>query len=264
MHPSLTIAKRAAYAAGKIIIRGYDQRDQLKPQQKSANDYVSQVDLAADKIIVETLIEAFPEYQILSEEGGLHETPKNKHSEYKWVIDPLDGTTNFLRGYPHFAVSIALLHKNKPVAGLVYNPLTDEMFCASTGDGATLNDRKIRVAKMPQENAILATGFPFRHPELMPTQQAILRDSLSIFPDLRRSGSAALDLCYVASARVDAYFELALNQWDIAAGALIAQESGAIVSDMNGELTHLQTGNICAAPPKIYKNLVKITRKHLH
>lgn len=263
MHPSLTIAKRAAHSAAKIILRGFDQLDQVKPQQKSANDFVSQVDLAAEEVIVQTISEAFPEHKILCEERGLVETPKNQGSEYLWVIDPLDGTTNFLRGFPHFAISIALLKNNKPIAGLVYQPLSDEMFCASVGEGATLNDRKIRVATTPQENALLSTGFPFRSPELMPVQQAILRDSLALFPDLRRSGSAALDLCYVACGRVDAYFELALNQWDIAAGALIAQESGAIVTDMNGELTHLQSGNICTARPKIYKNLIKITRKHL-
>ncbi len=207
---------------------------------------------------MKTIQEAYPEHHIVGEEGTLL---GNKDSEYRWVIDPIDGTTNFVKGLPHFAISIAVYKKGKLEAGLVYQPIADEMFCAARGQGATLNDRKIRVNKTLPENAIITTGFPFKKSELMVKQIKCMRNVLQNFPDIRRLGSAALDLCYVASGRVDGYYEFGVCEWDIAAGALIAQESGAIVSDTNGELNHLKSGDIVAAPPKVYKALVKLIRE---
>ncbi|MGY0398435.1 MAG: inositol monophosphatase family protein [Ostreibacterium sp.] len=257
MHPMLTIAKRAAYSAATIITQSFDRLNRIDIREKAPNDYVSEIDIAVEASLIKTIHEAYPHHQIIAEESG-KTGPDN--SEYRWVIDPIDGTTNFIKGLPHFAISIALYKQKKLEAGLVYQPITNEMFSASRGAGATLNDHKIRVAKTLPENAVIITGIPYRHPHLMPMQINQIKKVLSTFPDIRRLGSAALDLCYVACGRVDGYFELGLAEWDIAAGALIAQESGAIVSDTNGEFNHLKTGNIVAAPPKVYKKLIKITK----
>lgn len=257
MHPMLTIAKRAAFAAGDIMKSAVDNSQRLEISEKSPNNFVSNADIAVEQTAIDVIRKAYPGHRILGEENG--ETG-DANSEYRWVIDPIDGTTNFIKGLPHFAISIAVLKNNKLEAGLVYNPITDEMFTAARGQGATLNDRKIRASQVLPENAIIATGIPFKNEDLHPQTIKHLTNVLTTFPDIRRSGSAALDLCYVACGRVDGYYEYALSEWDIAAGALIAQESGAIVSDANGELTHLQTGNIIAAPPKVYKTLIKLLK----
>lgn len=257
MHPTLTIAKRAAYAAGTLIVNRFEQLNRINVQEKSPNNFVSEVDIAAEQLIVETIRASYPNHQIIGEEGT-HDGDEN--SQYRWVIDPIDGTTNFIKGLPHFAISIAVYKNNKLEAGLVYQPITDEMFCASRGRGATLNDRKIRAAKTLPDNAIITTGFPFKHPDLMPKQIRCLKNILLVFPDIRRLGSAALDLCYVACGRVDGYYEFGLSEWDIAAGTLIAQESGAIVSDTDGDFNHLNSGHILAAPPKVYKALIKLIK----
>ncbi|PID66477.1 MAG: inositol monophosphatase [Gammaproteobacteria bacterium] len=258
MHPMLTIAKRAAFAAGTLIQNRFEQLNRISIQEKSPNNFVSEVDVGAEQIIVQTIQESFPEHLIIGEEGT---HSGSEHSEYRWVIDPIDGTTNFIKGLPHFAISIAIYKNNKLEAGLVYQPISDEMFCAARGQGATLNDRKIRAGTALPEKAIITTGFPFKNPELVPKQINCMKKLLSVFPDIRRLGSAALDLCYVACGRVDGYYEFGVSEWDIAAGVLIAQESGVIVSDTDGGLTHLNTGNILAAPAKVYKALVKITKE---
>ncbi len=255
MHPTLTIAKRAAFAAGDVIVKYFAQTDHIDIREKNPNDFVSNVDLASEAVLIETIRESYPDHLIISEESG--ETG-DANSEYRWVLDPIDGTTNFIKGLPHFAISIAVYKHNKLEAALVYNPVTDEMFCASRGQGATLNDRKIRAAsKVLPENAVIATGIPFKNPELHSKTMSSLKNVLVTFPDIRRAGAASLDLCYVACGRVDGYYEFGLSEWDIAAGVLIAQESGAIVSDTSGGLTHLSSGNVVAAPPKVYKALVK-------
>ncbi len=256
MHPLLTIAKRAAYSAGTIINQQFEQRHRIEVTEKAPNDFVSAVDFAVEQEIINTIKSSYPDHQILAEESGV---VGSDDSEYRWVIDPIDGTTNFIKGYPHFAVSIAVYKNNKLEAGLVYQPISDELFMAARGEGATLNDRKIRASKVLPEQAIIATGFPFKDSELMPKQIKTVKKVLEAFPDIRRAGSAALDLCYVACGRVDGFFEFGLSEWDIAAGALIAQESGAIVSDSNGEFNYLKTGDIVAAPPKVYKTLIKKT-----
>lgn len=253
MHPLLTIAKRAAFAAGEVITPAFEQLNRIEIREKAPNDYVSNVDIASEEMLINVIRESYPEHAILGEESG--ETG-NTDSEYRWLLDPIDGTTNFIKGIPHFAISIGILKNNKLEAGLVYNPMTDELFCAARGQGATLNDKKIRASAVLPENAVIATGFP-KKPELHTRAMTGLKNVLMTFPDIRRAGAASLDLCYVASGRVDGYYEFGLSQWDVAAGALIAQESGAIVSDVSGELTYLQTGHILAAPPKVYKALIK-------
>lgn len=260
MNPAITIAKRAATEAGKIIEQGFENRDRIQAEKKGDNDFVSHIDRGAEETIIDIITQSYPDHDILGEEGG-HSVDNG--SEYQWVIDPLDGTTNFLRGIPRFAVSIALKKAGKLEAAVIYQPITDEFFVASRGDGASVNSRRLRVADTPVENGIITMGFVARYPELVPLQLAMIRDVAGVFPDVRRSGAASLDLCDVAMGRTDGYYELKLGQWDIAAGALIAQEAGAIVSDTDGNLTHLETGNVCAAAPKIYKPLIKVLRKNM-
>ncbi len=257
MHPMLTIAKRAVYAVEPYISRQFEQINRLEVHEKSANNFVSNVDVAVEQEIVNIIHEAYPTHQIIAEEGTKFD---NSDGGYCWIIDPIDGTTNFIKGLPHFAVSIAVLKGDKLEAGLVYQPITDELFAAARGQGATLNDRKIRASTVLPENAVIATGIPYRHPELMPAQVNCLKNTLMHFPDIRRMGAASLDLCYTACGRVDGFYEFGLSAWDIAAGALIAQESGAIVSDTNGQFNYLANGHIVAAPPKIYKQLIKLTK----
>ncbi len=258
MHPLLTIAKRAAFNAGDVIRNAFEQQDRIKISEKNPNDFVSNIDLASEQVLIDTILEAYPEHLIVSEERG---EVGHQDSQYRWVIDPIDGTTNFVKGLPHFAISIAVYKDNKLEAALVYNPIIDEMFMAARGQGATLNDRKIRASShILPANAVIATGIPYRHPELHASTITNLKQVLTTFPDIRRAGAASLDLCYVACGRVDGFYEKGLAEWDIAAGTLIAQESGAIVSDITGELTHLQTGNIIAAPAKVYKALVKCVK----
>lgn len=256
MHPTLTIAKRAAHAAGTLIAQHFEQLNRIQFTEKSPNDFVSDVDILAEKLIIDTIRESYPKHLIIAEEHG---KSGDENSDYHWIIDPIDGTTNFIKGLPHFAISIAIMKKGKLEAGLVYQPVSDEMFMAARGQGATLNDRKMRVSNTLPDNAIITTGIPYRKPELMPKQIRCMKTALSHFPDIRRLGSASLDLCYVACGRVDGYFEFGLSAWDIAAGALIAQESGAIVSDTDGQFNYLHSGNIVAAPLKVYKELIKIT-----
>jgi len=258
MHPMLTIAKRATYAAASLITQSFDRSDKLKIKTKSANDFVSNIDIAVENSITDTILASFPEHLVIGEENG---AVGNAGSEYRWVIDPIDGTTNFIKGLPHFAISIAVFKNDKPEIGVVYNPIHDEMFAAARGQGATLNDRKIRTSQVLPETAIIATGLPLANPDIMPKASRVLNRVLTTFPDIRRTGSAALDLCYVASGRVDAYYEFNLSEWDMAAGVLIAQESGALVSDTEGQFNHFKTGDVVAAPSKVYKTLIKLTKQ---
>lgn len=256
MHPLLTIAKRAAYAAGDVITPAFEQLARIEVKEKAPNDFVSNVDIASENALIQVIRESYPDHLIVGEESG---ESGNPNSDTRWVLDPIDGTTNFIKGFPHFAISIGIFKNGKLEAGLVFNPVTDEVFCAARGQGATLNDRKIRASAVLPENAVIETGIP-RDPETRTKNAVALKNVLMTFPDIRRTGSASLGLCYAACGRVDGFYEYGLSEWDIAAGALIAQESGAIVSDVNGELTHFQTGNIIAAPPKVYKALVKQMR----
>ena len=251
-NPLLTIARRAAEEAGKILQMGQRQLDQIQIEEKGRGDLVSVVDRRAEEVIKNILLEKFPQHDFLGEEFG-ETRAQAEESEFCWVIDPLDGTTNFLHGLPQFAVSIGLLKRGKPELGVVYNPATEEWFTAARGEGAQLNGRKLRVSG----RAIVATGFPFRYPDLMPRQYALLQSVLQEIADVRRLGSASLDLCFVAANRVDAFFEMGLKPWDICAGILIAQEAGAIVTDLAGQHTMLDSGNIVAANTYLHSILLQ-------
>ena len=256
INPTLTIARRAAEEAGKILQMGLRQLDQIQIEEKGRGDLVSVVDRRAEEVIKNILLDKYPQHDFLGEESG-ETRARAEESEFCWVIDPLDGTTNFLHGLPQFAVSIGLVKRGKPELGIVYNPATEEWFTAARGEGAQLNGRKLRVSALRDGGrAIVATGFPFRYPELMPRQYAILQSVLTEIADVRRLGSASLDLCFVAANRFDGFFEMGLKPWDICAGILIAQEAGAIVTDLAGGHTMLDSGNIVAANTYLHNTLL--------
>ena len=260
MHPALTIAKRAALSASRILLRHFDNLERLSVTAKQRNDFVSEADVQAEQEIIQTLRKTYPNHGILAEESG----EQHGHDDYQWVIDPLDGTTNFLHGIPHFAISIGFRHKNRLEAGLVYDPIRQEMFTASRGAGAQMNDRRMRVSNIPQmENALLGTGFPFRHPQHQPAYLNFFGSLFGKCVEVRRAGAASLDLAYVASARLDGYWEFGLKEWDIAAGALLVQEAGGLVSDFVGGNDFMKSGNIVAGNPKVFKALLQEMRPHL-
>ncbi|HSH28583.1 MAG TPA: inositol-1-monophosphatase, partial [Thiohalobacter sp.] len=247
MHPMLNIATRAARAAGDIIVRYIDRLDEINVASKERNDYVSEVDRRAEDAIIRILRRAYPDHGILAEESG---TQAGSNDDYQWIIDPLDGTTNFLHGFPQFAVSIALAHKGRLEQGVVYDPLRQELFTASRGSGAQLNNRRLRVAQRKGlEGALLGTGFPFKTHEHLEPYLDMFRDLLLETSGIRRPGSAALDLAYVAAGRLDGFWELKLNPWDLAAGVLLIQEAGGIVGDFTGGHKFMQSGNVVAGNP---------------
>ena len=260
MHPALTIAKRAALSASRILLRHFDHLERLSVTAKQRNDFVSEADVQAEQEIIQILRKTYPNHGILAEESG----EQHGHDDYQWVIDPLDGTTNFLHGIPHFAISIGFRHKNRLEAGLVYDPIRQEMFTASRGAGAQINDRRMRVSNIPQmENALLGTGFPFRHPQHQPAYLNFFGSLFGKCVEVRRAGAASLDLAYVASGRLDGYWEFGLKEWDIAAGALLVQEAGGLVSDFVGGNDFMKSGNIVAGNPKVFKALLQEMRPHL-
>ena len=260
MHPMLNIAVRAARAAGNVIMRNFDRRDTLTIGSKGQHDYVSEVDKQAEQEIIRTLSKAYPDHSILAEESG----SRNEGSEYRWVIDPLDGTTNYLHGFPQFSVSIALLHRGKPDQAVVYDPFSQELFTASRGSGAQLNDRRLRVShNRSLDDALLGTGFPFREFAHLDAYMGMFRELMVSTAGIRRPGSAALDLAYVAAGRLDGFWEIGLNPWDMAAGALLIQEAGGMVSDLAGGPDFLDSGNVVAGNPKIHQALIKVIGGHL-
>lgn len=255
MQPTLNVAIEAARNAGNIILRNIDRIESLTVETKEKHDYVSEVDHMAEREIIQTIRRRYPEHGIIGEETGHSQGSEDKN---EWVVDPLDGTTNFLRGIPHYCVSIAMRHKKRLEVGVIYDPVKDELFCAGRGNGATLNDRKIRVSKVSAfDGALLLTGFPFRKNQNIDTYLVTLREFMSHTSGIRRAGSAALDLAYVAAGRSDGFWEFGLNAWDIAAGCLLVQEAGGLVGDHQGGHTHLETGNIVAANPKIFRLMLK-------
>ena len=259
MHPFLNIAKRAALDAGKIMLRNWERLDTLKVNEKQRNDFVTEVDLQAEREIIRTLNKIYPDHAILAEESGV----SGESDEYQWIIDPLDGTTNYLNGFPHFAVSIGLKHKGRLEAGLIYDPLKQDIFMASRGQGATLNDRRIRVKKRTSlEGALIATGIPARHMQHKPAFLEMMSSLMSNGGQLRRTGSAALDLAYVAAGRLDGFWEIGLNPWDMAAGAVLIQEAGGLVGDFSGDMKFMETGNIVSGSPKIFKGLLQTIQPH--
>ncbi|MFM2484998.1 inositol-1-monophosphatase [Celerinatantimonas yamalensis] len=261
MHPMLNIGIRAARNAGNIIIKAYENLDKVETQSKGANDYVTNVDKAAERAIIDTIQKSYPEHGIIAEESGITDGQNN---DYQWVIDPLDGTTNFIKGIPHFAVSVALRVKGKTEHGVVYDPLRNELFTASRGQGAQLNGYRLRVNKLHDlDSAIIATGLPFKQKHLSENYFGMLNAIFSECGDIRRAGSAALDLVYVAAGRHDGYFELGLKPWDLAAGELIAREAGALVTDVAGGYNFFKTGNIVVANSHVLKVMLSKLRPHL-
>ncbi|MFA5959319.1 MAG: inositol monophosphatase family protein [Tatlockia sp.] len=254
MQPLLNIAITAARLAGDIVVRHMEQIDRIKITAKSATEYFSEVDIKAEQAIIHAIHKAYPEHGIIAEESGIY----NDGAESVWIIDPLDGTTNYLHGFPFYSISIAHRVKNRIEHGVVYDPLRHECFSASRGRGAQLNDRRIRVSKQTQLAAsLLGTGFPFRNEAIakrfMPTFEALMGNCAGV----RRTGSAALDLAYVASGRLDGLWEFGLRPWDISAGALLVKEAGGLVSDMDGGEEYLKKGDIVAGTPKVFKALLQ-------
>lgn len=259
MHPSLNIAVKAARRAGQIISRASLDVDRIKVTSKRTNDFVTEVDKAAEAAIIAILRDAYPEHAILAEESGA-----SGDSEYQWIIDPLDGTTNFIHGFPQFAVSIALAHKGIMTQAVVFDPTRNELFTASRGRGAFLNDRRLRVSSRTKlQEALLGTGFPYRVFDHVDPYLAMFRDFIRQSAGIRRPGAASLDLAYVAAGRLDGFWEFGLAPWDIAAGTLIITEAGGLVGDLTGEPHYMKSGNIVGGNPKIFAQMLQALAPHL-
>jgi len=257
MHPMLNIAVRAARRAGSIINRAALDGSGYEVRSKRLNDFVTRVDHAAEEAIIETVRKAYPDHAVLAEESGA----SAGRAEYQWIIDPLDGTTNFIHGFPQYCVSIAIRHREAMAHGVIYDPLKNELFTASKGRGAFLNDRRIRVSKcLRLADALVGTGFPFKEIDRINVYVQQMRSLMAKSAGLRRAGAAALDLAYVACGRLDAFWELGLSPWDMAAGALMIQEAGGLVGDLSGEPGYLESGEIAAATPKIFTALLEALR----
>ena len=248
MHPLVNIAVSAARAAGNFIMRNYERADQLQVERKSFNDFVSQVDRGAEAEIIKLIHKAYPQHAILAEESGAQ-----GDSDVCWIIDPLDGTTNFLHRLPHFAVSIGIQVKGKLEHGVIYAPCTQDLYVASRGAGALLNNRRIRVSQCKDiEQARVGTGVPLRE-ENLDRYLPQLRNIAAKTSGVRRAGSVALDLAYVAAGRLDAFWEIGLKPWDIAAGLVLVQEAGGMTRELFDEKADvLETGNVLAGAPKIF------------
>ena len=259
MHPILNIAVKAARRAASVINRASLQLDLVTVQSKAPNDFVTEVDRAAEAAIIEVLRDTYPDHAILAEESG-----RSGESEYCWIIDPLDGTTNFIHGFPQYAISIALAKNGQVEHGVVFDPVRNELFTASKGAGAFLNDRRIRVSRCTRlADSLIGTGFPFRSDDDLEAYIGAFRELTQKTSGLRRPGAAALDLSWVACGRIDGFWEAGLQTWDMAAGALLIQEAGGLVTDFDGESAHLDSGRVVAAPPKLFAQLLPIVQKHM-
>jgi len=255
MHPMLNIAVRAARDGGRVLTKYMDRVDTITVETKGPKDLVSAVDRMTEAEILQTLTRSYPDHAFVCEEGGISGNPE---SEFKWYIDPLDGTKNYLHGYPSFCVSIAVAQNNRMEQAVIYNPVSQELFTATRGAGATLDGRRLRVAKRNSlDTALLSTGFGHSKPE----SYRKYRRTLDAFHDsasgLRRQGSAALELAYVAAGRLDGYWQFGLKPWDVAAGALLVREAGGLVGNMKGEDGWLESGDVVAASPKIFDPMIR-------
>jgi myo-inositol-1(or 4)-monophosphatase len=257
LHPMLNIAVKAARAAGALINRASLDIEKLQVQTKSANDFVTEVDQAAEQVIIETILQAYPGHGILAEESGRSKGAKD--SEFVWIIDPLDGTTNFIHGFPVYSVSIALAHRGVVQQAVVYDPTRNDLFVASRGRGAYLNERRLRVSKRTRlAECLIGTGFPFRQGDNFKRYMRMFEELMPLCAGLRRPGSAALDLCYVAAGYYDGFFETGLNPWDVAAGSLMITEAGGLVGNFTGEADFLYQRELVCGNPKVYGQLVGI------
>ena len=279
MNPILNTAFKAARKAGDMMIRASANLDAVKVDSKAFNDFVSDIDRQSESILLDTLFYSYPTHLVRSEEGGYFRASKTREGvtieqmdaadvpavpEYEWIIDPLDGTTKYLHGHPQYAISMALLHKGQLQEALVYAPERNDCYMASRGQGALRNDRRIRVSNRIELNrCLIGTGFPVVDQSMMDTYLAILKDFLAKTAGGRREGAAALDLCALACGRLDGFFEFNLKPWDIAAGALIVQEAGGIVTDMQGNESWLESGDVVAANPKVLAQMLQIIAPHI-
>jgi len=261
LHPMLNVAIKAARAAGAIINRAALDVEAVRVSQKQLNDFVTEVDVASERAIIETLLTAYPQHGILAEESG--NEYGSKTSEFVWIIDPLDGTTNFIHGFPVYCVSIALAVRGKIEQAVVYDPTRNDLFTATKGRGAFLNERRIRVSKrtrMPE--CLISTGFPFRPGDNFQNYLSLMGDVMQRCAGLRRPGAAALDLAYVAAGYTDAFFETGLSIWDVAAGSLLVTEAGGLVGNFTGEADFLEQRECLAGNPRIYGQMVSIISKY--
>ncbi|KAF0191011.1 MAG: myo-inositol-1(or 4)-monophosphatase [Gammaproteobacteria bacterium] len=259
MHPIVNIAVRAARRAGDIIMRSADRIDTVSVVTKGKNDFASDVDKRAEAEIIKIIRKAYPGHGILAEESG-----GDSSADTLWIIDPLDGTTNYLHGLPHYAVSIAMQHRGKLEHAVVYDPVRQELFTASRGAGAQLNERRIRVAPAKDlSGTLLGTGFPFRSEQHIDAYLGMFKALFQHAADIRRPGSAALDLAYVAAGRLDGFWEIGLSKWDIAGGALLVREAGGLVGDFAGGENFMESGNLVAANPRVFKEILRTIRPHL-
>ena len=254
----LNTAVKAARKAGSIITRASSDIDRLTIRSKRKNDFVSEVDHAAEEAIIGVLREAYPSHGILAEESGAQDLD----AEFIWVIDPLDGTTNFLHGFPQYCVSIGLLHKGVPNQAVVFDPNRNELFTASKGVGAYLNDRRIRVSKVDKvEDALMGTGFPFREVGHLDDYLRMFKNVTLNCAGVRRPGAAALDLAWVAAGRIDGFWEIGLSPWDMAAGALLVREAGGLIGDLEGEDKFMDSGRVVASNGKIFSALLQLLKQ---
>lgn len=261
LHPMLNIAVKAARAAGSIINRAALDVERLTITAKGINDFVTEVDQAAEQAVIETLLTAYPGHAILAEESG--RAHGAKHSEYLWIIDPLDGTTNFIHGLPVYAVSIALAFRGKVEQAVVYDPSRNDLFLASKGRGAFLNDRRLRVSKRTRlAESLIGTGFPFRKGDNFKRYVEMFEQVMQHCAGVRRPGAAALDLCYVAAGWYDGFFETGLNPWDVAAGSLIITEAGGLIGNFTGEGDYLYQREAVAGNPKVFAQLVQMLKPY--
>lgn len=260
MEPMINIALRAARKAGENIVRASDELHRFEVKAKGVNNFVTEVDLNAEREIIYHLQKAYPDHAILGEESGLI---GNENAEYRWIIDPLDGTTNFIRGIPHYAVSIACMYRGRIEHAVILDPVRREEFTASRGRGAQLNGHRIRVSDLASlDGALLGTGIPFKEhcdDKLAPYSKTI-EVLAGQCAGIRRAGAASLDLAYVAAGRLDAFWEIGLAQWDIAAGVLLVREAGGLVADIDASDNYLESGNIVCGNPRCFKAVLQVVK----
>ncbi len=262
LHPMLNVAIKAARVAGSIINRAALDVEAVRVTTKQTNDFVTEVDHAAEAAIIETLLTAYPDHGIWAEESGRRDG-KGRDKDHIWIIDPLDGTTNFIHGFPVYCVSIALMVKGRIEQAVIYDPTRNDLYCSTRGRGAYLNDRRIRVAKRTTlRECLLSTGFPFRPGDAFQTYLQLIGDVMPRCAGVRRTGSAALDLAYVAAGFSDGFFELGLSPWDVAAGSLIVTEAGGLIGNFSGESDFLEQKECLAANPRIYGQLIGMLGKY--
>jgi myo-inositol-1(or 4)-monophosphatase len=261
IHPMLNMAVKAARAAGSIINRAALDVEAVRVSQKQSNDFVTEVDHASEEAIIDTLLTAYPDHGIRAEESG--STRGNPKADHIWIIDPLDGTTNFIHGFPFYCVSIGLQVKGRMEQAVVYDPTRNDLFTATRGRGAFLNDRRLRVGKRTRlQECLISTGFPFRPGDDFNTYLRLMGDMMQRTTGLRRPGAAALDLAYVAAGYTDGFFETGLSAWDVAAGSLLITEAGGLIGNFTGEADFLEQRECMAANPRIYAQMVSVLRKY--